>query len=458
MMDQNRKIKIALATLGCKVNQYESAGIIRKLTTKGFESVPFNCPADIYIVNTCTVTEKTDYQSRQLIKRANRTNPEAVIIATGCYAQTAPEKLSNLPGVTLVAGSDLKERLPGIIEAAMSSTKEKPTWEEFSLKTLPGMGFDYDPDTNLPDHTRAFLKIQDGCNSFCSYCIVPYARGRSRSLDADQVIHRVSALVASGYKEIVLSGIHLGMYGLDFDKHCSLLELLNRIEMNVEGLSRIRLSSIEPTEVTEELIGYVAQSRTICHHFHIPLQSGSNKILTRMKRCYSNQAFGEVVRKIKIALPDAAIGIDVMAGFPGEDESDFTDTVEFIKGLPIAYLHVFPYSRRPGTEAARYPDQVNERIKKERARVLRLLGQEKRRFFNDFFIGRKLSVLIESEHDRETGLRKGFSNNYIPVLIEGNPAAISGNKIVDVIVTRSSDNKLYGLIEDGNQNQPAERA
>ena len=447
-----RKAKIAITTLGCKVNQYESAGIIGELSARGFDIVPYDTPADIYVVNSCTVTEKTDYQSRQLIKRANRLNPLAMIIVTGCYAQIAPEKVSQLSGVKIVAGSSQKENLPDIIERLLTDSS-KPELEPLILPaTTFTKGFNYNLDTHLPDHTRAFLKIQDGCDSYCSYCIVPYARGRSRSLEPHSVVSRLSALVAAGFKEVVLTGIHLGTYGLDLENGLDLLSLLRRIEDDVPSLIRLRLSSIEPTEITDDLINHMAQSRILCRHFHIPLQSGSNKILTDMRRCYNNQQFKTVIDKIVRAIPGAAVGIDVMAGFPGEEDRDFTDTVDFVAALPVAYLHVFPYSKRMGTAAADFTHQINERTKKERASILRKIGQEKRRSFCSRFIGKTLSVLIESKPDEITSHFKGFSDNYMTVFITDTAnRELSGNQIVKAFVTSASEDKLYGRIFNGRQ-------
>ena len=375
---RDMKIKVAVTTLGCKVNQYESAGILKGLG-EDFEIVPFSAPADIYIVNTCTVTERTDYQSRQLIRRANRMNPNAAIIVTGCYAQTDPDRVSGLPGVVLVAGTDQKDLLPESVRRIAFGPLPDREETERSEGRQANTGFGYAPDIRLPGHTRGFLKIQDGCEAFCSYCIVPYARGRSRSLDPGMVLHRLAALAQAGFREVVLSGIHLGMYGQELHPKITLLDLLRKIEGSGIPLSRLRLSSIEPTEITQDLIAHISRSRLICRHFHIPLQSGSNKILTMMNRCYTIHVFREVVEKIASVLPDACIGIDVMAGFPGETEKDFRETADLLQDLPASYFHVFPYSRRPGTKAASMPGQVSERLKKERASILRKLGDEKRR-------------------------------------------------------------------------------
>jgi len=429
--------KVAIATLGCKVNHYDSAGIAEALQNQGHTIVPFNGMADIYIVNTCTVTGKTDYQSRQLIRRAGRTNPAASIIVTGCYAQTAPEILADLPGVTLVAGTGEKGTIPELINSLTTGSPRISVGDIGLPRAFSSL-----PVTSFQGQTRAYLKIQDGCNAFCSYCIIPYARGRSRSLPADDVINRIGSLTGAGYREIILTGIHLGMYGRDFSPSTDLLHLLQRIE-DETSLERLRISSIEPMEITDDLIHHAARSKILCRHFHIPLQSGDDGILKAMNRHYSTEAFRNRVAAILDAVPGAGIGIDVLAGFPGEGEGEFERTYRFIESLPLSYLHVFPYSRRPGTTADRMPGHVSEARKKERARALRELGACKRVHFNEGFVGRVLSVLVEGAKDRVTGMMKGFSDNYIPVLLQ-NGGTIHANRIMGVRAFRTHDEKLVG--------------
>lgn len=436
-MNSEPSYKIAIATLGCKVNQYESAGIIEKLTERGFTTVPFNDSADIYIVNTCTVTGKTDYQSRQLIRRAYRKNPEASIIVTGCYTQIAPGEISVLPGVAAVVGNSEKEKIPDIIRNMVKGEQQILVGDIGQTKRISGLAV-----TKFPGHTRAFLRIQDGCNSFCSYCIIPYARGRSRSLPEEDVLDLASTLGRAGHKEIVLSGIHLGAYGEDLSPPANLLNLLRKIEKG-KMVERLRLSSIEPVEITDEMISHIRDSKTICRHLHIPLQSGDNKILALMKRNYSAAFFRDLIKRLLDALPDMAIGIDVMVGFPGEGEKEFENTLEFIKEIPVAYLHVFPYSKRPGTQSEALPDQVKEDVKKKRGKTLRMLGRKKRTAFAERFVGKRLSVLVEDKKDRDTDLLKGFSGNYIPVLItNGNPSLV--NNVIDVIADRANGGGIFG--------------
>ena len=432
-------IKVAISTLGCKVNQYESAGILERLDKGVFLQVPFNTKADCYIINTCTVTSRTDYQSRQLIRRAIRTNPDASVIVTGCYAQVAPHDIARIPGVTFVLGNAEKEHIPEIIKHIVKGDPQVLVSDICKARELSGFS-----PLKFPGHTRAFLKIQDGCNSFCSYCIVPYARGPSRSLPESEVFNKIDMLARSGYKEIVLTGIHLGAYGQDHIPPSSLFNILERVENN-KTVERLRLSSIEITEVTDDVIRLMKKGTVICRHLHIPFQSGDDNILSAMKRNYDSIFFKNRLEEICRAIPDIALGTDVMVGFPSEREEEFNNTLRLIEELPVAYLHVFPYSERPGTVALRLPGRVNEAAKKRRSEILRNVGREKRKTFAERFIGQKLTVLVEDKKDKETGCMKGFSDNYIPVLIRnGNSSLV--NSIVNVIPDDSRDGKLYARI------------
>ncbi len=429
-------MRIAIATLGCKVNQYESAGLIERFRAAGFCPVPFGDGADVYVINTCTVTARTDDQSRQLIRRANRMNPAAKIVVTGCYAQMSAGDIARLPGVVLIAGNAEKEDLPNLLQL-----KGEPGTEICVRDIRRSAKMSKLTAGSFPGRTRAFLRIQDGCDSFCTYCIVPFARGRSRSLPEKTVLDETARLCDAGYREIVLTGIHLGQYGLDLETPATLLGLLKKIE-DQGRVRRLRLSSIEPLEITPEIIVHLRESRILCRHLHIPLQSGDERILGRMGRHYTPHDFRRLVESIVASLPDAAIGIDVMAGFPGEGEQEFENTLQFIAGLPVAYLHVFPYSKRPGTAAADLPDQVKEEAKKSRVRILRSLGSQKRERFAERFIGRRLSVLVESKIDRPTGMVKGFSDNYIPVLIRGGRPPF--NTFADVTAEEAREGTILG--------------
>ncbi|MCE5265417.1 MAG: tRNA (N(6)-L-threonylcarbamoyladenosine(37)-C(2))-methylthiotransferase MtaB [Deltaproteobacteria bacterium] len=417
-------VRVAVVTLGCKVNQCESAGIAEALTARGMTLVPFEETADGYVINTCTVTGRTDYQSRQLIRRAIRRNPAAAVLVTGCYAQRAPREIAGIPGVRIITGNAEKERIPDILFEMTAGTPRILVGDIGKKEEISRLGA-----TVFPEHTRAFLKIQDGCNAFCSYCIVPHARGASRSLPLDESLERIASISRAGYREVVLTGIHLGIWGRDLAPRTDLAALVRRITQ--EGsIERLRLSSIEPREFTEELIALIRDAGPVCRHLHIPLQSGDDGVLTSMHRDYDAAFFRELVGKLHAAVPGIAIGVDVMAGFPGETEGAFARTVSLVEEMSIAYLHVFPYSRRPDTPAATMDRQVSEEVKKSRAKRLREIGAAKRQAFAERFVGTPLNVIVEGRTDKNTGLPIGFSDNYIPVAIRGEVAA---NQIVRVM-------------------------
>lgn len=428
---------MAISTLGCKVNQYESAGILEALDKRIFTVVPFSAMADWYIINTCTVTKRTDYQSRQLIRRAIRKNPEASIIVTGCYAQVASEEIARIPGVSLIAGTAEKEDIPYFLHKQAMGKPQILVGDIAQVLEYSGL-----VTRTFPGRTRAFLKIQDGCNSYCSYCIIPYARGRSRSLPEQKVINQIEILARAGYHEVVLTGIHLGMYGQDILPSTNLLNVLRSVDTN-RTVERLRLSSIEITEISDDMLRLMADSRILCRHLHIPLQSGDDRILSAMKRNYDSAFFRDHVQKICCTIPDIAIGLDVMAGFPGENEDAFENTLCLIEALPVAYLHVFPYSDRPGTAASKLKGPIGEDEKKRRVKILRDLGQKKRNAFAGIFKGKRLSVLVEDKNDRTTGLKKGFSDNYIPVLITDGVPDLP-HKIVHVMIEKALDGRLSG--------------
>ncbi len=424
-----KKLSVALTTLGCKVNQYDSATIEAALTKNGFRLVDFKTPADVYIINTCTVTHKTDYQSRQLIRRAQKTNPKAKIIVTGCYAQAAPSSLGDMPGVSLILGNQEKQLITNFITVQPGETEHPrimvSTITEASVFTDP-------PLTSFSKHTRAFLKIQDGCESFCSYCIVPYVRGKCRSLDPQDVLERLGTLGNQGYKEVVLTGIHLGAYGIDHSPPSSLLKLLKLIERS-KPLSRIRLSSLEPMDISPALVELVSSSPIICEHLHLPLQSGDNDVLKRMKRTYSANDFASIINGLVSKNPRLCLGVDVMVGFPGETEAQFENTYNLLDDLPISYFHIFPYSKREKTEAASFSDQIHPQTIKNRKSRLNQLNKVKIKDFYSQFLGSTLKVLFEDTRDRKSGFLKGRSRNYLPVLLDG-PDSLKNSEVeVEII-------------------------
>ena len=403
-------MRIAITTLGCKINQYDSA-VIQSRLEENHSFVPFEEPADCYIINTCTVTDRADWEARQLVRRAKRLSPGAKVLVTGCYAQVNPAEVADVPGVDYVVGLNRLDDLLQFValpkdrdvRIAVSDAKRQRGVSVLGTRTLPG-------------HTRAFLKIQEGCNYSCTYCIIPTARGLSRSVTPREVLEQVRMLADAGYREIVLTGIHLGGYGQDLIPKVDLTALLEMISQS-RLIPRVRLSSLDPREVPDRLVDLMAKSDVICPHVHVCAQAGDDEILKRMRRNYDRAYYRELLMKVRERLPDAALGSDIIVGFPGETDGAFDRSLEFFAALPLTYFHVFPYSSRRGTVAASLPDHVSSEVKKTRARRMRELGAIKKRDFCLRFRGRKLSVLIEEKIDRATGLRRGYSRNYLPVLV-----------------------------------------
>ncbi len=427
-------------TLGCKVNQCESAALASLLDAAGFQAAGKNQTADVVVVNTCTVTGKAAMQSRQTIRQAIRRHPGAKIVVTGCYAQTAPAEIQSIEGVSLVVGHADKLHIAQMLvqnqlRSHAPQLVHRPIAEPHTFSPLPSIA--------PGNRTRAFLKIQDGCNAYCSYCIVPHARGRSRSMSMDEIRHHLQQLGALGYREVVLTGIHLGAYGRDFDPPLSLEALLSDIIPDCPGI-RLRLSSIEPTEINDGILQYMAPAHPpVCPHLHIPLQSGDNTILKRMGRPYSRETFREVIQNAHRTLPQAAIGIDVLVGFPGESDSAFEQTYTLIEELPVCYLHVFPFSPRKGTPAAKFNEKVAEETIKARCVRLRQLGDRKKTIFYQSHLGKQVEVLVETAGDPLTGGAKGHSANYIPVIVRD--GAVSANTIVSVRIEHmDEEGRLFG--------------
>jgi threonylcarbamoyladenosine tRNA methylthiotransferase MtaB len=417
--------RLAIVDLGCKVNQFEGEAMAEVMEGQGWELVPFGAAADCTIINTCCVTARAQADSRRWIHRARRANPDAIILAVGCYPQISPEEVIAL-GADGVAGNQEKEAIPVIIEKLQQGKRGLIQVGAIKKATRP-------PALSVHGfrrHTRAFLKVQDGCNAQCSYCIVPLARGRSRSVPMADIVASLKELSAVGYQEVVLTGIHLGTYGHDLVPRTSLIDLLRWIEEE-DTSTRIRLSSLEPQETTPDLIELAASSTKLCPHFHLPLQSGADGILQLMNRPYTNAFFRDLVHMISDLIPHAAIGCDVMAGFPAEDDEAFDMTYELLQALPITYLHCFPYSPRPGTKAKEMPQQVSTRVKQERIERLRALGMEKRRAFYTRHLNQPLSFLIE--HRRVDGMLRGLSRNYLFCLMEGGDE-LMGNEVQAVML------------------------
>ncbi|WP_102345543.1 tRNA (N(6)-L-threonylcarbamoyladenosine(37)-C(2))-methylthiotransferase MtaB [Bacillus sp. Marseille-P3661] len=424
---------VAFHTLGCKVNHYETEAIWQLFKEANYERIDFEKTADVYIINTCTVTNTGDKKSRQIIRRAIRKNPDAVVCVTGCYAQTSPAEILDIPGVDIVVGTQDRTKLLQFIQQyekdrqpinGVGNIMKARVFEELDVPAFT-------------DRTRASLKIQEGCNNFCTFCIIPWARGLLRSRDPEEVVKQAQQLVDAGYKEIVLTGIHTGGYGEDL-KDYNFAMLLRDLDRKVVGLKRIRISSIEASQITDEVIEVLDQSDKIVRHLHIPLQSGSNSVLKRMRRKYTTEFFAERLERLKKALPGLAITSDVIVGFPGETEEEFLETYNFIKDNKFSELHVFPYSKRTGTPAARMEDQVDEEIKNKRVHSLIELSNQLASEYASQYEDEVLEVIPEEQFNEgvnENNLYVGYTDNYLKVVFAGSEDMIG--EIIKVKITKA---------------------
>jgi len=426
-------VKACFLTLGCKVNQTESEALAQLAVQEGHQVVRENEDPDIVIINTCSVTAAGGSKSRKLIRRIIRKHPESLVAVMGCYSQISPGQITELSGVDLIMGTqDRRFFLDYLKNVNKKESKQKGP---------VSMVRDFDEDIcfeELPlieneSRARAMLKIQDGCSQFCSYCIVPYTRGPSRSRESEKVLTEAEKLLRAGYREIVLTGIHIGAYGRDLPEGPDLAGLISKL-LKVEGMSRLRLGSIEPMEFTEELLEVITSSEAICPHFHIPLQSGSNTILAKMKRPYTSEDYARLLRKIREDLPEAAIAADIMTGFPGEGEEEHQETLEFINECDFAGVHAFPYSRRPGTPAAQMPDQIAESVKSRRVHEIIEAGKKYSRNYARRFIGTSMEVLLETI-ERE-GTCRGHTANFLELAIPAslNPGDWQPGQIINCLI------------------------
>jgi threonylcarbamoyladenosine tRNA methylthiotransferase MtaB len=435
---------VAFHTLGCKVNHYETEAIWQLFMQAGYERVDFESISDVYIINTCTVTNTGDKKSRQVIRRAVRKNPDAVICVTGCYAQTSPAEIMAIPGVDVVVGTQDRIKMLGYIEQykqerqpinGVGNIMKNRVYEELDVPSFT-------------DRTRASLKIQEGCNNFCTFCIIPWARGLMRSRDPLEVLRQAQQLVDAGYKEIVLTGIHTGGYGEDM-KDYNLARLLRDLEA-VKGLERLRISSIEASQITDEVIEVIKQSTIVVRHLHIPLQSGSNSVLKRMRRKYTMEFFGERLDRLKEVLPGLAVTSDVIVGFPGETEEEYMETYNFINDNKFSELHVFPYSKRTGTPAARMDDQVDEEVKNERVHRLIALSDQLAKEYAAQFEDEVLEVIPEEKIESNAGSYMGYTDNYLKVVFSATEDLMG--KIVKVKITKAgyphNDGQFVRVVED----------
>ena len=441
---------VAFHTLGCKVNHYETESIWQLFKEAGYDRGNFEKNSDVYVINTCTVTNTGDKKSRQVIRRAVRKNPDAVICVTGCYAQTSPAEIMAIPGVDIVVGTQDRTKLLGLIDEYRSERKpinavrnimKNRVYEELDVPAFT-------------DRTRASLKIQEGCNNFCTFCIIPWARGLMRSRDPQEVIRQAQQLVDAGYLEIVLTGIHTGGYGEDL-KDYNLARLLRDLETQVIGLKRLRISSIEASQLTDEVIDVLRNSSTIVRHLHIPIQSGSNSVLKRMRRKYTMEFFAERLDRLREALPQLAITSDVIVGFPGETEEEFMETYNFIRDYKFSELHVFPYSKRTGTPAARMEDQVPEAVKNERVHRLIELNDQLAKQYASTFENVVLEVIPEEKYklDPDSGLYEGYSDNYLKLVFPADESMVG--KIIRVKVVKAgypyNEGQFVRVIEEETQ-------
>lgn len=387
--------KVAFHTLGCKVNTYETDAMEQLLLQHGYEIVPFEELADVYVVNTCSVTNMADRKSRQMLHRAKKKNPDAVVVAVGCYVQAASEELQKDAGVNLVIGNNRKRELPKILDQYFA---------EQICTDVPEIGKERDYEeleiSYVSDHTRAYMKVQDGCNQFCSYCIIPYVRGRVRSRQMEDVTEEAARLAAQGTKEIVLTGIHLSSYGIDLEEGGTLLSLIQNVH-EIEGIERIRLGSLEPRIVTEEFASALSCLPKVCPHFHLSLQSGCDATLRRMNRRYTTKEYMEGCEILRKYFPHAAITTDVITGFPGETEEEFETTCQFLEQVQFYEMHIFKYSRRKGTKADRMTDQIPEPEKTKRSGILQEMERKMSRAFRESFIGKELTVLLEERVEKD---------------------------------------------------------
>lgn len=431
----NNMSTVAFHTLGCKVNHYETEAIWQLFKEADYERVDFETNADVFVINTCTVTNTGDKKSRQIIRRAIRKNPDAVVCVTGCYAQTSSAEIMEIPGVDVVVGTQNRHKLLDYIDEfqkerqpinGVGNIMKNRKYEELDVPYFT-------------DRTRASLKIQEGCNNFCTFCIIPWARGLMRSRDPEKVVEQATTLVNAGYKEIVLTGIHTGGYGQDL-KNYNLAQLLRDLDQ-VDGLERIRISSIEASQLTDEVIDVLEGSNKIVRHLHVPLQSGSDTVLKRMRRKYTMAHFSERITKLHEALPDVAITSDVIVGFPGETEEEFQETYDFIVKHKFSELHVFPYSSRIGTPAARMDDQIDEEIKNERVHKLIALSDQLAKEYASKFEDEVLEVIPEENGEKPNTL-VGYADNYMKVEFEGSEDLIG--QIIKVKIQKADYPLNYG--------------
>lgn len=426
--------KVAFYTLGCKLNYSETSTIARQFEAKGFQKVDFTDKPDIYIINTCSVTENADKKCKKLVREAQQISPQAFIAIIGCYAQLKPQEIASIEGVDVVLGAAEKFMLLDLLP----TFEKKPKAEVFCQEVTQAHQFE--SAYSYGDRTRTFLKVQDGCNYHCAFCTIPLARGESRSDSIQSIVAKVEEIVAqTDVKEIVLTGVNTGDFGIQQGRRVErFIDLIKKLD-SIEGIERYRISSIEPNLLSHDIIDFVASSRKFVPHFHIPLQSGSDNILRAMHRRYTTELYAERIAHIKQVMPDCCIGVDVIVGFPGETEADFLETYRFLNELPISYLHIFTYSERANTRALQLEGVVPQADRSRRSKMLHILSDKKKRFFYDQQNGKIFRVLLE--HDIENGLMHGFTENYVRVALPYDPLLV--NEIVPIRLTHLQENMVF---------------
>lgn len=431
--------KIAFTTLGCKVNMYDTEAMMELFSEKGYEIVDFEGYADIYIINTCTVTNFGDKKSRQIIRRAKRNNSNAIVVAAGCYAQVASKELEDIEGINIILGTKDRQRVVDIIESydfsegvrnCVTNIMEEKEFEPLKI-------------SKLTNRTRAYIKIQEGCNRYCSYCIIPYARGPVRSRKPEEVISEVKRLAENGFKEIVLTGIHVASYGIDLG-NITLADIIERV-CETEGIERVRFSSMEPKAITDEFVQRMANQPKVCQHYHLSLQSGCDRTLKRMNRRYTSEEYFEACQKLRAAFPDVAVTTDIIVGFPAESDEDFNQCREFAKKVRLAKIHVFPYSPKKGTPAAKMPEQIAPDVKNQRSKEMLAISKELNYEFMNKYIDKEIQVLFETR-DKD-GYFEGHTSNYIKVLVKTDKDL--SNQLVNVKIREIKEEEtVYGEIKE----------
>ncbi len=429
------KYTVAFTTLGCKVNQFETEAMTELLENEGFKVTTNGESSDIYIINTCAVTKESERKSRQFINRAKRINPNALVVAVGCSVQLNSDKLNEETQVDIVIGTKNKGNIAKIIKEKLNNNQINTYIDKFKGSEK----FEELKISTVHDKTRANIKIQDGCSQFCTYCIIPYVRGPIRSRNHDDIIEEVKRIASNGYKEIVINGIHISSYGAEEKDKDALIKLIEDID-KINGIERIRLGSLEPGIVTEDFARRISLTKKACHHFHLSLQSGSDSVLNRMNRRYTSSEYKKGVEILRKYMIDSGITTDIIVGFPGETDEEFEETCSFVKDIGFSRIHVFKYSIREGTKAAAMPDQVSDKIKDFRSKVLIELGEMLSTDFMNKYIGRAISVLVESENGEN--LYEGYSSNYLKVMIKSNSDI--KNMIVDINIIKVCNDYLFG--------------